>query len=131
MLRKFLFVTAAAAFLISCGGGDGKTADAKKDEQASVSPLDNSGNPDYSKGLALVGKSGCLTCHAVNDKVNGPAYRDIADKYASQPDSIVGHLARKIVSGGEGVWGEVPMPPQPVTQEDAEAMVKYIRLLKK
>jgi cytochrome c len=135
MKRKFLFVATGIAFLISCGSGDDKTAE-KKNEHPSVSapapaaPTDNSENPDYQKGLALVGKSGCLSCHAVADQVNGPAYRDIAAKYAGASDTIVGHLAKKVLSGGMGVWGEIPMPAQPVTEPDAEAMVKYILLLK-
>jgi cytochrome c len=136
MLRKFLFATAITTLLISCGSND-KPAGAKTNEQPSISApdnsekLDNSENPDYQKGLALVGKSGCLTCHAVNDKIQGPSYRDIAEKYKNEPDTIVRHLASKIVVGGSGVWDEIPMPAQPVTQEEAEAMVKYIMLLKK
>jgi cytochrome c len=130
MKRKFLLVAAGIAFLISCGSDGSKSAEAKKDEHPSVSAPDKSENPDYQKGLALVGKSACLGCHAVADKVQGPAYRDIANKYASASDTIVGHLAKKILNGGTGVWGEIPMPAQPVTQADAEAMVKYILLLK-
>jgi cytochrome c len=130
MKRKFLLVAAGIAFLVSCGSDGNKSAEAKKDEHPSISAPDNSDNPDYQKGLALVGKSGCLSCHAVADKVNGPAYREIANKYAGTSDTIVGHLAKKILSGGYGVWGEIPMPAQPVEEADAQAMVKYILLLK-
>ena len=77
-------------------------------------------------------KNKCLTCHAIDDKVTGPPYREVANKYANYPDTIVAHLAHKIITGGNGVWGEVFMTPHPdLSREDAEAMVKYIRLLKK
>jgi len=64
--------------------------------------------------------------------LQGPSYRDVANKYASLPDTIVTHLAGKIIKGGSGVWGEVPMTPHPaLSEEDAKSMVKYILLLKK
>ena len=63
--------------------------------------------------------------------ITGPSYRDVANKYAGLPDTIVTHLASKIISGGNGVWGDVFMLPHPgISKEDAEAMVKYILLLK-
>ena len=133
MKRIFLTMT-VATFLFSCGGGDDKkTGDENKNgnDQKTVSN-DLSENPDYQKGLELVAKSNCLTCHKVDEALTGPKYRDVANKYASMPDTIVPHLASKIITGGKGVWGEVYMTPHPeVSQEDAEAMVKYILLLKK
>jgi len=80
----------------------------------------------------LIGKSDCLTCHKVDDILIGPPYRKVAEKYAGMPDTIISHLASKIISGGKGVWGEVPMTPHPaISKSDAEAMVKYVLLLKK
>ncbi len=133
MKRIFLTMT-VTAFLLSCGGSeDKKTGDGKKnsnDQKTASSDL--SENPDYQKGLELVSKSNCLTCHKVDEALTGPKYRDVANKYAAMPDTIVRHLAGKIITGGKGVWGEVYMTPHPeVSQEDAEAMVKYILLLKK
>jgi cytochrome c len=128
-MKKILGTAAVLAVLMSCGGGDNNknTTETKKDATTDLSQ-----NPDYQKGLELVGKSGCLTCHKIDEKLTGPAYRDVANKYASYPDTIVQHLAKKILSGGSGVWGEVPMIPHPaLTLEEAEAMVKYILLLKK
>jgi cytochrome c len=128
-MRKFLLVAGMAGLTIvwaSCGGGGSKPAEKKDDTQGS----NISDNPVYQKGMGLAKTSGCFQCHDVRNKVSGPAYQEVANKYADQPDSIVTHLAKKIVAGGEGVWGEVPMPPQPVTQEDAEALVRYILLLK-
>lgn len=130
MKKIFLSIT-VSALLLSCGGkktgGDNKPADGNKE----AGTTDLSSNPDYKKGLALIAKSDCLTCHKVDEAVTGPAYRDVANKYASMPDTIVTHLAHKIITGGKGNWGEVFMTPHPnVAQEDAEAMVKYILLLK-
>lgn len=89
-------------------------------------------NPDYQTGLELVSKNDCFTCHKIDEPLTGPAYRDVANKYASEPDTIVAHLAHKVIEGGSGVWGQVPMTPHPaISQADAEAMVKYVLLLKK
>ncbi|MEI9946523.1 MAG: hypothetical protein WDN26_20160 [Chitinophagaceae bacterium] len=61
----------------------------------------------------MVGGNDCFTCHSVTDKIIGPSYKDVADKYAGMPDTIISHLANKIIAGGTGVWGEVPMVPHP------------------
>ena len=91
-----------------------------------------SSNPDYQKGLELIGRYQCIACHKVDEKLTGPTYREVANKYAGADDAQVSSLADKIIKGGFGVWGEVPMTPHPnVSEEDAKAMVKYILLLKK
>ena len=93
-------------------------------EKKLATPADD---PAYQRGLNLVAKYKCLTCHTVDRYLTGPAYRDVADKYARYPDTIVTHLANKIIRGGKGVWGEIYMTPNSaVTSEEAEAMVKYI-----
>ena len=90
-----------------------------------------SDNPDYKKGLALVAGSDCLTCHKVSEKVIGPAYKDVAAKYENT-DANIKMLAAKVIKGGGGNWGPVPMTPHPqLKQEDVEQMIKYILLLKK
>ena len=90
-----------------------------------------SDNPDYTKGLALIAGSDCLTCHKVAEKNIGPAYQDVAAKYENTDDNIE-MLAGKIIKGGSGNWGAIPMTPHAnLSEEDAEAMVKYIFLLKK
>lgn len=103
----------------------------KKTDTASAPANALSANPDYQKGLTLVGGSDCLTCHKVNEKNIGPAYKDVAAKYENTEDNVK-MLAAKIIKGGAGNWGAIPMTPHPqVKEEDAEAMVKYILLLKK
>jgi cytochrome c len=124
MDRKF-FSLALSVLLLSCGGGNNAGG-------GNTSKDDISNNPVYQKGVALVGKNKCLTCHAINETITGPPYAEVANKYKDEPDSIVGHLARKIISGGNGVWGQVYMIPHPdLKMEDAEAMVRYILLLGK
>lgn len=123
-MKKYLFIISLAAILVACGGSNPGN---KKQTAAS----DITENPDYKAGLALISKSDCLTCHKVDEKLTGPSYRDVANKYAGLPDTIVTHLAGKIITGGSGVWGEIMMLPHPaISQADAEAMVKYILLLK-
>lgn len=118
-------------FLLSCGGSSEKKDSTEKSTTAD-SGDDLSANPVYQKGLELVAKNDCLTCHKVDQAVNGPAYRDVANKYASYPDTIVQYLASKIIHGGTGTWGSVFMTPHPsLSQEDAESLVKYVLLLKK
>lgn len=131
-MKKIILSIAVAALLTSCGGNDDKKT-AGADEKQETAIADVSKNPDYQKGLALItgGNYPCLTCHKVDEPLTGPSYRDVANKYASAGDTIVAHLAGKIINGGKGVWGEVYMTPNTgLSQEDAEAMVKYILLLK-
>jgi cytochrome c len=81
---------------------------------------------DHDKGLALVAKSDCLSCHKLLDKFTGPAYRDVANRYTAHPDTI-DKLATKIIKGGVGNWGPIPMTPHPtLSKEDAVQMVKYV-----
>ena len=69
--------------------------------------------------LALATAKNCMACHAVDKKLVGPAYKEVAAKYAGQKDAV-DKLAAKIMKGGSGVWGPVPMPAN--TQvSDAEA----------
>ena len=133
-MKKILTVLPLLILIASCGGsGDQKNSgNATTDTAAATQPAANdlSTNPDYQKGLALVAKSNCLTCHKVNEKLIGPAYKDVANKYAGN-DTAVTHLAHKVISGGKGVWGDVTMTPHPeLSEADAEQMVKYILLLK-
>ena len=61
---------------------------------------------------ALLAANGCVACHAVDKKIVGPAFKDVAAKYAGKPDAL-GQLVQSIRVGGAGKWGEVPMPPFP------------------
>ena len=101
-----------------------------KDEKKE--PADISQDPVYQKGLALVTANKCFQCHQIEGTLTGPGYREIAIKYTGASDAVVTDLAKKIIGGSNGVWGEIFMTPHPnVTEEDAKAMVKYVLLLKK
>lgn len=68
----------------------------------------------------------CLACHSVDTKLVGPAYREVAAKYATQADAEA-YLAGKIRQGGTGVWGQVPMPPNAhVSENEAKALAAWI-----
>jgi len=76
------------------------------------------------KELDLATKSGCMACHAVDKKLVGPAYQDVAKKYKPADEA---KLAAKVKAGGSGVWGPVPMPPNAaVKDDDIKTLVKWI-----
>ncbi len=72
--------------------------------------------------MALTQLHGCTACHSVNQKIVGPSFSDIAQKYAGKMD----YLAARIRSGGSGVWGSVPMPPQPLGDADAQTLAAWL-----
>lgn len=87
--------------------------------------------PKAGPGEALIKKSDCLACHNAKVKIVGPAYADVAAKYPATAENI-DKLADKIIAGGSGVWGEIPMSPHPaISKGDAKEMVKYILSIKK
>ena len=80
--------------------------------------------------LELAQKKNCLACHSVDKKVVGPAYKDVAAKYAGQKDAAA-KLADKIMKGGSGVWGQVPMPANAaVPDADVHTLVKWVLSIK-
>src|SRR3954452_6913030 len=87
--------------------------------------LDNKTAEDMMK------KDGCAACHAVDKKIVGPAYQDVAAKYKGDATAQA-KLQEKVKKGGSGVWGPVPMPPNTqVSDADIKTMVTYILALKK
>lgn len=133
-LKKYLVAMTALVILAACGGSS--TPEKKETPSVSAEPAapaanDMTANPDYEKGLTLIAKSDCLTCHKTDTKNIGPAYKDVAAKYENNEENLT-LLAGKIIKGGSGVWGQVPMTPHPALSEaDAKQMVKYIFLLRK
>ena len=128
---KKTIVILSAVFLITACGNSGEPKTAAKD---------STGNSQASaaneKGLELIGASDCTTCHRLQQdgagSVIGPAYSEVAKKYAPAADSTVDRLVKKIISGGQGVWGAVPMTSHPaLAAADVKEMVNYILSLKK
>lgn len=77
----------------------------------------------------LAKSKNCMACHAVENKMVGPAFKDVAAKYASQKDAEK-YLAQKIIKGSSGVWGQIPMPPNNVTEKEAQSLAKWVLSLK-
>jgi cytochrome c len=79
---------------------------------------------------ALAKKHNCTACHQVDKKLVGPAYKDVAKKYAGQKDAAA-KLAEKVKKGGQGVWGPVPMPPNAAVPDgDIKTLVAWILSIK-
>ncbi|MES2376917.1 MAG: PQQ-dependent sugar dehydrogenase [Bacteroidota bacterium] len=80
----------------------------------------------YAGAMALIAKSDCKSCHSVTEKVLGPAFTQVGIKYKGDPGAP-DRLAKKIISGGQGVWGDAQMPAHPTLADaDAKAIVQYI-----
>ena len=93
----------------------------------SIDTVAAAGGP--AEGLALIKGADCLGCHKEDAKLVGPSYQDVANKYT---EADVEMLADKIINGGKGNWGEVPMSPHAgMSKENAKKMVEYILTLKK
>ena len=108
-MNKLMMTAASAALLLMSGM-------AAADDQAAA--------------ITLAQKNACLSCHGVDKKIVGPAYKDVAKKYAGDKGAHA-KLVAKVKAGGKGVWGEIPMPPNPqVSAADADKIVSWILSLK-
>src|SRR5688572_24096666 len=128
-LFAFIAVGAIAGFaLTSCGS---KKEEAKPEGDAysdyeTAEPKKASPDELIAQGQALVDASDCKTCHHATNKIVGPAHGEVAKKYEFTKANVT-MLAGKIINGGSGVWGEIPMSPHPdVSQGDAEKMAMYV-----
>ena len=126
-MKKFLIVFGISAFAFACNSSDEqKPADEPKVDTVATAPA----LPD-NRGLELIGASDCTTCHAIDKKNIGPAYVDVAAKYENTP-AVIDTLVSKVIHGGSGNWGTVPMTPHPTLPEaDVREMIQYIMSLKK
>src|SRR3954470_20516058 len=140
MRKPLLIIGCIALALASCGSpdsskssgtseststGSSDTATSSTTESSSAS----TGGGGSAAGKQLIAKSDCLGCHNETQKIVGPAYVAVAEKYT---ESDLDYLSGKIINGGSGVWGEVPMTAHPtLSKADATEMAKYILSLKK
>ena len=74
---------------------------------------------------ALAKAKNCMSCHAVDKKLVGPSYKDVAAKYKGDAGAAEA-LAAKVKAGGKGVWGQIPMPPNNVTEDEAKKLVAWV-----
>lgn len=138
-MKNIILSLSVLAFVVSCSKDDKKVKDADMDatvvvddsqykDGASTDGTDVAESDPVAEGLALIDSQDCRTCHHDQDQLIGPSYKDVAAKYT---DADIDYLAGKIMDGGKGVWGEIPMTPHPgVNLEDAKTMVKYVLSVK-
>lgn len=126
-MKKFLIVFGISVIAFACGSSEDQKADeGKKEDTVAAAPT-----VQNERGLELIGASDCTGCHAIDKKVIGPAYQDVAQKYENTP-AVIDTLVNKVRNGGQGNWGTIPMAPHPnLSEDDAREMVKYIMSLKK
>ena len=131
MKKAILVLLFCSATILACNSS-GSSTEAKTDTVAAApAPVIAD-----SKGLELIGASDCTTCHRLHKETAGasigPSYSEVATKYSPAADTTVDRLVHKIIAGGAGVWGAVPMTPHPaLAPADVKVMVEYILTLKK
>ena len=129
-MKKYLMICGIAAVVVACNK---KEANPNMDsnvmlEEPVVKVVDSAAAGKH-EGLALIEGAYFLTCHKDDVRVVGPSYQEVADKYT---DGDLDMLADKIIEGGKGNWGEIPMTPHAgMSKENAKKMVEYIMTLKK
>ena len=129
----------ALAVLAACGGGkgsgSGSAATDTAQSAASTGPTDVS--PDgwwnmHHPGYALFVQQDCKTCHLPDKQLTGPAFTMIAARYDSTKPGTIQTLAKKVISGGKGNWGDAIMTPHAgLSEKDAEELVRYVLSYKK
>jgi cytochrome c len=102
-MKKLLIIAATAGLALACSAN---AADAEK-------------------AKALAQAKNCLACHTIDKKLVGPAYTEISKKYKGNKDAEA-TLIKKVINGGGGVWGTIPMPPNPVKEDEAKVLVDWI-----
>ncbi len=132
MKKSILNIAAAFIIILSaCGGNDKKAGESDESDTTSVgtnskaiqsnvdtnvnkigTQTEEEGSGPALDGAQLIANSDCLSCHKENQKIIGPSYADVAAKYEATEENI-NMLAGKIIKGGSGVWGEIPMTAHP------------------
>jgi cytochrome c len=134
MKRLFAVLLLASIFsasIQSCGPKKEETKEEEKKEETSADeeiaqPETPSATDLIAQGQALADASDCKTCHHQTNKLIGPAHKDVAAKYEFTKANV-SLLADKIIQGGAGTWGEIPMAAHPdLSKGDAEKMAMYV-----
>jgi cytochrome c len=126
-MKKYVVFAALCTAMVACNSSDStKGGEQKPADNATPAPTAGANE----KGLEMIGALDCTTCHKISEKNIGPAYTDVAKKYEAT-EANVDLLAEKVIKGGSGNWGTVPMTPHPgVSVDSAKEMVRYILSLK-
>jgi cytochrome c len=131
-MKKTILAIALAGIagwtLTSCGPKKEEKAEEKEayDDYETAEPAKVSSDDLIAQGKVLVDNNDCKTCHHPTNKIIGPAHMDVAKKYEFTQANVT-LLADKIIAGGSGVWGEIPMSPHgDLSKADAEKMAMYV-----
>jgi cytochrome c len=133
-MKKIIAIFGICSLIFACTSGEKSESTEDTSTVAATAPAETISKATVAvgsaKGEQLISTSDCLTCHKVDAKIVGPSYTDVANKYPATEENIE-MLAGKIIQGGSGSWGEIPMAPHPsISSDDAKEMVKYILGLK-
>jgi cytochrome c len=131
MKKTILFMLVCSAAIGACNSSGSSSATKTDTATVASTPIPAASE----KGLELIGASDCTTCHRLHKETPGasigPSYSEVASKYANAADTTVDRLVHKIIAGGTGVWGAVPMTPHPaLAPADVKEMVTYILSIK-
>jgi len=134
-MKKLFIILSSVTLFASCNNSsdtksttDTKVADTTT---AAPAPAAETKDPEAEKGLALVAKSDCFSCHKLKENSTGPAYSAVAAKFKNADPATIDSLVQKVIKGGSGSWGEIPMAPHPnLPKEDVKSMIHYVLSIK-
>jgi cytochrome c len=119
-LRDILIFGTALFILIGCHTANKSFKDGHQASET-IQPAE---------ALSLIAKSDCNTCHKIEERVVGPSWTEVANRYTDSKKDVE-YLSSKIKNGGKGKWGEMPMVPHPMlTRDEAKTIVLYLLTLK-
>lgn len=125
-IKNSFLAIALMLVIASCGSNKSETATKEDYGTPDETAAPVAASDAITQGESLVKASDCKTCHHPTNKIIGPAHTDVAKKYDFTQANVT-LLANKIISGGAGVWGEIPMTPHPdISLADAEKMARYV-----
>jgi cytochrome c len=129
MKKLFLFAIIAGFVFSACGSKKeekkNEDGDAYSDYET-AEPAKTSLKDLIAQGEALINASDCKTCHTVENRIVGPSYNDVAGKYSFTKENVA-FLSEKVITGGAGNWGDIPMTAHvDLSKQDSEKMVYYI-----
>ena len=136
MTKQLAAALSITVFFAACGGSGEKKTDTKDTTATTTTPATPAtSNPADDKAIDLIAASDCTTCHRLHKTdggaVIGPAYSDVAAKYPNAADTTIDRIVKKVIAGGSGIWGTVPMTPHPnLKPEDVKTIVTYVLSLK-